>query len=121
MEFRRLLFRSNFGNRSQGFSPNDLTVDATWRYIRRAQTLSGRSVAMWGRGEPSGVKSLPVGASVDMKERRAQACGSRLQALGARSRSIALELVQWYARYQQRNTESLAARRSSRRFCQTTR
>src|SRR3546814_2015108 len=69
--------RHNCGNRSQCCSPNDLTVDATWRYIRRAQTLSGRSVAMWGRGEPSGVKSLPVGASVDMKERRAPACGFR--------------------------------------------
>src|SRR3546814_9557554 len=68
----------NFGNRSQGFSPNDLTVDATWRYIRRAQTLSGRSVAMWGRGEPSGVKSLPVGASVDM---RSEEHTSELQSL----------------------------------------
>src|SRR3546814_9134239 len=67
---------------------------------------SGRSVAMWGRGEPSGVKSLPVGAPVDMKERRAPACGFRLQALGARSRSISLALVQWDYRDQQRDTRS---------------
>src|SRR3546814_1944061 len=83
----------NFGNRSQGFSPNDLTVDATWRYIRRAQTLSGRSVAMWGRGEPSGVKSLPVGASVDMKERRAPACGFRLQALRSEAHTSELQTL----------------------------
>src|SRR3546814_19536927 len=102
----------------QVVSPNDLTVDATWRYIRRAQTLSGRSVAMWGRGEPSGVKSLPVGASVDMKERRATACGFSLQAIGARTRSISLALVQWDYRDEPKDTASFVTGRAFRGFRQ---